>query len=310
MKLIDSGSYDSAYALLEEIGNDEVTSFNKYGRAMKLINSGDYDSAYVLLEEIGNAETIASSKYDRAVALIESGDYESAYILPRGLDYKDSARKRESIRLRYEKILLDRAKVGDYVFFGTYEQDNDSSNGKEDIEWLVLAKNGNKTLVISKYALDVQIYNAEKTATWETSSLRTWANDTFLKGAFSADEQQQMLSANVSADENPEWIVDPGNATIDKMFLLSIAEAEKYFATNESRRCSLTAYAKAPGASTSSRDTTTDDETTCGWWLRSPGENQYYAAFVRSDGSIDCEGVRVIWKIVPYFRPAMWIELG
>ena len=242
MKLIDSGSYDSAYALLEEIGNDEVISFNKYDRAMELINSGDYDSAYVLLEEIGSNETIASSKYDRAVALIESGDYESAYILLRGLDYKDSARKRESIRLQYEKILLDRAKVGDYVFFGTYEQDNDSSNGKEDIEWLVLAKNGNKTLVISKYALDAQFYSTEATATWETSSLRTWANDTFLKGAFSADEQQQILSANVSADENPEWIVDPGNATIDKVFLLSIEEAEEYFATNESRRCSLTAW--------------------------------------------------------------------
>lgn len=310
MRLLDSNDYDSAYALLEEIGNDEAIASNKYDRAMKLIDSGSYDSAYALLEEIGNDEAISSNKYDRAIALIGSGDYESAYILLRGLDYKDSARKRESIRLQYEKILLDRAKVGDYVFFGTYEQDNDSSNGKEDIEWLVLAKNGNKTLVISKYALDVQFYNAEETATWETSSLRTWANDTFLKGAFSADEQQQILSANVSADENPEWIVDPGNATIDKVFLLSIAEAEEYFATNESRRCSLTAYAKAPGASTSSRDTTTDDETTCGWWLRSPGENQYHAAFVCSDGSIDCEGIRVFWKIVPYFRPAMWIELG
>ena len=36
--------------------------------------------------------------------------------------------------------------MGDYVFFGTYEQDNDTANGKEGIEWLVLAKENNRSL--------------------------------------------------------------------------------------------------------------------------------------------------------------------
>ena len=48
------------------------------------------------------------------------------------------------------------AKPGDIVIFGSYEQDNDESNGTEDIEWLVLAREDNKALLISKYALDVQ----------------------------------------------------------------------------------------------------------------------------------------------------------
>lgn len=307
MKLIDSGSYDSAYALLEEIGNDEVISFNKYDRAMKLINSGDYDSAYVLLEEIGSNETIASSKYDRAVALIESGDYESAYILLRGLDYKDSARKRESIRLQYEKILLDRAKVGDYVFFGTYEQDNDSSNGKEDIEWLVLAKNGNKTLVISKYALDCQQYNTSDTdVEWESCSLRKWLNGTFASSAFTSDEQRMIQNATVTADENPSYSTSPGDNTTDKVFLLSIEEAEKYFATDESRKCSPTAYAEAQGAATSS-------EATCYWWLRSPGGEQYNAAYVSTEGSVNYYG-NIVYSVHYYIavvaaRPAMWIDL-
>ena len=307
MKLIDSGSYDSAYALLEEIGNDEAIASNKYDRAMKLINSGDYDSAYILLEEIGNAETIASSKYDRAVALIESGDYESAYILLRGLDYKDSARKRESIRLQYEKILLDRAKVGDYVFFGTYEQDNDSSNGKEDIEWLVLAKNGNKTLVISKYALDWQQYNTSDTdVEWESCSLRKWLNGTFASSAFTSDEQRMIQNATVTADENPSYSTSPGDNTTDKVFLLSIEEAEKYFATDESRKCSPTAYAEAQGAATSS-------EATCYWWLRSPGGEQYNAAYVSTEGSVNYYG-NIVYSVHYYIavvaaRPAMWIEL-
>ena len=304
MRLLDSGDYDSAYALLEEIGNDEVISFNKYDRAMKLINSGDYDSAYVLLEEIGSNETIASSKYDRAVALIESGDYESAYILLRGLDYKDSARKRESIRLQYEKILLDRAKVGDYVFFGTYEQDNDSSNGKEDIEWLVLAKNGNKTLVISKYALDCQQYNTSDTdVDWESCSLRKWLNGTFAGSAFTSDELRIIQNATVTADENPSYSTSPGDNTTDKVFLLSIEEAEKYFATNESRKCSLTAYTEAQGAATS-----IFSDATCWWWLRSPGYFQRNTAGVSINGAVDDYGERVYYNRGAV-RPALWIEL-
>lgn len=38
--------------------------------------------------------------------------------------------------------LLEKAKVGDTVVFGSYEQDNNTKNGKEEIEWLVLKKNG------------------------------------------------------------------------------------------------------------------------------------------------------------------------
>ena len=35
---------------------------------------------------------------------------------------------------------LSRAQAGDIVWFGNYEQDNDSDNGKEPINWIVLEK--------------------------------------------------------------------------------------------------------------------------------------------------------------------------
>ena len=38
-----------------------------------MLDSGDYEAAYALLEEIGLSDAIASSKYDRAVALLDSG---------------------------------------------------------------------------------------------------------------------------------------------------------------------------------------------------------------------------------------------
>ena len=58
-----------------------------------------------------------------------------------------------------ETIPLAQAGVGDSIVFGAYEQDDDESNGKEPIEWLVLEKKNNRLLVISRYALDCKRYN-------------------------------------------------------------------------------------------------------------------------------------------------------
>ena len=43
-------------------------------------------------------------------------------------------------------------------------EENDTSNGKEDIEWLVLAKEDNKILIISNKALDCQPYNTSNSS--------------------------------------------------------------------------------------------------------------------------------------------------
>ena len=98
------------------------------------------------------------------------------------------------------------ADVGDIIEFGAYEQDNEKSNGKEPIEWQVLAKEDNKILVISKYALDAKPYNTEfENVTWETCTLRTWLNETFLDEAFSKAEKSMIQTTEVSADKNPDY---------------------------------------------------------------------------------------------------------
>ena len=264
---------------------------------------GDYESAYSILKQIGKTEAIAASKYDRAIALIDAEDYEAAYLLLDGLDYKDSAAKLNSIKPQYNEILLRRAEVGSYVFFGSYEQDNITSNGKEDIEWLVLAKEGNRALLISRYALGCQPYNTSRTdTTWETCSLRKWLNGTFINNAFTADEQNSIQRTTVTADKNPSYSTSPGNKTTDKVFLLSIAEANKYFDSNSARACSATAYAKAQGAYTNS------DNGNCWWWLRSPGYNSHYVSRAYSIGSIDYYGSNVNFDY-DAVRPVLWISL-
>ena len=276
----------------------------KYNQAMELISSGDYDSAYELLEEIGDNETIASNKYDSAIKYIDSGDYKAACLLLDGLSYKDSSEKFQSAK----QALIKNAKVGDIVYFGTYEQDNDTSNGKENIKWLVLAKEKNRILVISDKALDCQEYNSSDTSvTWETCTLRKWLNNDFINAAFSDDEKAMIPTVTVSADKNPEYDTDPGNATKDRVFLLSIVEAEKYFTSDEARMCVPTEYAISNGAWTSD-SYTEGGKATCWWWLRSPGYYQYDAAFACIDGDINEHG-NYVYGGNRAVRPAMWISI-
>lgn len=201
------------------------------------------------------------------------------------------------------------ASVGDTITFGAYEQDNNTSNGKEAIEWTVLDKDGMSLLLISKQALDCQQYNTSYTdVTWESCSLRKWMNGTFLNKAFNAEEQAQIQNTTVSADKNPEYNTNPGNATTDKVFLLSINEVEKYFNSDEARKCAPTAYAKAQGAYTSDIYKTASGAATCWWWLRSPGDIQYNPASVNHDGSVYYLGYFVSYAH-DAVRPALWINL-
>ena len=197
--------------------------------------------------------------------------------------------------------------VGDIIEFGAYEQDNDTSNGKEPIEWLVLERDGNKILVISKYALDAQPYDTYEDVTWETCTLRMWLNGIFLYATFSETEQSMIQTTEVSADKNPDYSTDQGNATKDKIFLLSINEANEYFASDEARMCVPTAYAKANGAWITG-DYKADGEATCRWWLRSPGDYQDFAAIVCCDGVV-CAGGIYCSSGLDCVRPAMWIDL-
>ncbi len=73
------------------------------------------------------------------------------------------------------------------------------------------------------------------------------------------------------------------------MFLLSIVEANKYFASNEARMCALTDYAIQQGAEIDS-SYKVDGRLACWWWLRSPGYSGNDAARVGSGGSISHRG--------------------
>ena len=193
-------------------------------------------------------------------------------------------------------------KIGKTIIFGTYPYVKGGQTAP--IEWSVLDVQGNKVLVISKYALDCQQYNTSCIeVTWETCTLRTWLNGTFLDSAFSSSEQAAIAQTTVTADKNPKHDTDPGNATMDKVFLLSIDEANKYFSSDSARACLPTDYAVANGAFEN------DSNGNCWWWLRSPGEDDQIGAVSVDDvGAVDYYG-DFVDRDDGAVRPAMWINL-
>ena len=222
-----------------------------------------------------------------------------------------------------EKNHFGNVQVGSCISFGHYEQDNDLTNGKEPISWRVLAKENGKALLISEYALDCKPYNETYTeVTWETCTLRQWLNHDFLTAAFKAHEQDAIAVTNVKAEDHSFWNTDAGNDTQDKLFLLSIKEAEKYFAPdefdktigqeNKDRACRATAYAIKNGSRTySSADSMAEYDGCCTWWLRTPTGSQRQAADVECFGYVygnfDSNGVDADGMSV---RPALWVNLN
>lgn len=248
-----------------------------------------------------NSVIIPNSKYKAALELYDAGNSDEAYSIFQELgNYKDSAEKAGNIKVIKIKEKLKNANVGSYVTFGAYEQDNNISNGKEDVEWLVLEVKDGKALVVSKYALDCKQYNTSNTAvTWETCTLRKWLNNDFINAAFSSYEKAMIPTVTVSADKNS---TNPGNATQDQVFLLSITEANKYFGSDSARQCKPTDYAFANGAYVNSSNGN------CWWWLRSPGDYQNTAALVFGDGDVYEYGCGV-YDGTSAVRPALWISL-
>lgn len=199
--------------------------------------------------------------------------------------------------------------VGDVITFGHYEQDNNLDNGPEAIEWIVLDVQDGKALLLSKYALDTKPYNTEfDDITWEQCTLRTWLNNDFLMTAFNETEQSVILTTyvdNSSAQGHSAWSsISGGNNTEDRISLLSFYECGLYFPDYDTKMCALTAYAVSNGAYASIHQL--DGKAVGWWWLRSPGDDQHNAAYVKQDGSRACRSVDDNLVAV---RPAFWINL-
>jgi len=259
-------------------------------RATLIFPAGTYDESLYAVEQ----------DYRRARAAMEAGEYAHACELLTGIrGYRDVDRICEAddnIRAAIWGV------PGSIVTFGSYEQDNDAANGQEPIEWIVLSNDGDTSMLISRYALDCKPYNGKKTeVTWETSTLRKWLNGAFTDTAFSAEDQERIQTTQVPAGGNSRYSTDPGGDTRDKVFLLSIDEANTLFDGDAARQCKSTELAQVQGAYAVKNGNTW-------WWLRSPGSYSDYAASVFNDGSVNYSGINVNY-VGSTVRPVVVLRL-
>lgn len=205
----------------------------------------------------------------------------------------------ESLRLENSSV-----SVGNYVSLGRFEQDNDLMNGKEPIEWRVLAidKSSEKALIISRYALTARCYhNGDTYPTWANSDIRRWLNGQFLRNAFTPEEQSVILRSMLSSSDYEG--IEGGLDTSDRVFLLSREEAAKYFTGSADRLVKPTEYARSMGVGIA------NENGCCWWWLRTPGTFSYDAGLVYAVGGIDHTGGNVKNTTIAV-RPALWVDLS
>ncbi len=217
-----------------------------------------------------------------------------------------------------EPIFND-VEIGDTVEFGMYEQDNDKSNGQEPIEWIVLDidENGN-LLLISKYVLDymeyteADDYSVYVETRWDASHIKYWLNYSFIDIAFSDEEQLRLVETKIGNDENSIYGTMTYNSygkDYDKLFLLSIDEAELYFGNSGESTWGFytsSSYALSkPTAYAVFHGSYAFDGGNAYWWLRTPGENLWEVAYIDDEGELNADGYTATDPLG--VRPAMWI---
>ena len=182
--------------------------------------------------------------------------------------------------------------IGSVVQLGHYEQDGNTENGPEPIEWYVIAKdeNANMLLLLSVYGLDNVQYHGEDTAvTWAESDLRSWLNseEGFWGKAFTKGEQERIADTLCRTRAIREMSRED---TLDKVFLLSHDDCldNGIYNNDEWSIATPTAYALSKGA-----------QDGLGWWLRTPGWDRNMA--YNSIGS----GLFV--DMQQLLRPAIWV---
>ncbi len=167
-----------------------VTRNNKYEEALNEIEIGEYETAYKILEDLGGQKALnklKENKYERANEYLKVNDDISALILFNELlDYKDSQKQKDEILQNREYLKMFISKEGDEIAFGRYEQDNNNSNGKEKLEWIIIYNNKSKVYMVSKYVIDAMQYN---TANGDGSTLKKWLMEDFANETFNDEER-------------------------------------------------------------------------------------------------------------------------
>ena len=260
-------------------------------------------------------------------------------------------------------VTSDGISTWDCVYFGNYWQEDTNGDGhcyskdtekdgttyradaRQKIKWRVLdIDSGGKALLLSDKCLDTMDYIRTQglaDVTWSNSRMRSFLNsydesvnrdskdfsfDGFLNNAFNAAEIKAITNSEVLNPDNDVFGTSGGDATVDKVFCLSLEEArtagygfinnvytkklnptlEKNHRTEDdnTRRTVITKYVEDSDLFTNLNP----DDPYNSWWLRTPGVNEVCASTTGSRGSVSALGM-FMYDYSICVRPALRIDL-
>lgn len=262
-------------------------------------------------ETISSEEAIDAEQAELNVSEIESSSEEDTSTE----EPSDTENHEENERILAEEMEgLVSASVGDIVTFGRYLLDAES--GVDPIEWRVLDKSEDGLFLISVLAIDGGSFNdAEGNADWETCAIRKWLNEEFYTTAFFSEERDVIIDTVVDVHDDPNlydplWngeipTVNVGNDTVDKIYLPSFVEVNKYFSSDDDRRCAsaFVAYVRKKMLFIDG------EERYCRWLLRSQKYDNSSVCNVAQNGEIDPFGYGCDLTGLG-IRPVMWVRTG
>lgn len=273
---------------------DEIKASLPYGMRMWLagVHSIEFRENASFVEQINASLEISNCRNEKKVdedIIILSGE-DAACVNSQELILK----KKKSFS---REVVTTGNEVGDKYLFGRYPQTAEGII--RTVEWVIIGKRGKRILLLCKYGIDSMPYNDRREGVvWGTSTLRKWLNNDFMNNCFNDEEQKKIVLTTVAANRNKKFNIGAGRDTQDHVFLLDIDEMDNFSIWLSG----ATDYAKKKGAYTESGSGNSF------WWLRSPGNSNYKAAVVRTDGSINHMGY-YIDRGDCCVRPALWIDL-
>ncbi len=217
----------------------------------------------VIAYKISEDNTLKSEYIEETIELVEPDGILTHKTETSGVDVSDFVK--ENYPGLYDlykagKIGLSGEGKRDMIVLGSYAPEHAVESGKSypkaekmPLEWEVLeySADGTKALVISKYVICHRVFDGSELI-WETSSLRKWLNSDFYKNAFTEKEQAVIRLTDIKHED----AFLKGNDTSDRIFLLSVNDAEKYFSNNHDR---IAYYC---------------DKVTGSWWLREDNRSE------------------------------------
>jgi len=257
------------FAVLGEYADAPVQLLeSKYRKGASQLENGDYDAAVVLFSGISEykdaEEQIKECKYLKAKSLFDLSQYLDAYNIFSEINgYKDvSSLLKDEPKLAAIEIQNENFTIGNSISFGNYHG---------SITWLVIQRENDKALLISKDIIDYK----------PKDGIKSWLQKEIYERALSEDERNAVEK--------------------DGVFLLTQDQANTIL-SKEQRKAQSTSFAQSEYKKTVARGRTQDWRLNC-WWIMGAKSGYHVDDNGVSDrsetGSNVCLGI----------RPSLWVNV-